>query len=381
MRCTVQDIFAWHFDAYRKTHRMPFQQAKAASALRQCRTAALGGHVRRCEHGHIDGVWYNSCRHRSCPQCNALANERWLERQRARLLSCSHRHIVFTIPSELRVLLRFNETVLTDALFSSVHQSMVTLLKDPRYLGATPGLVLARHTWGRNLSYHPHVHCLVSEGGLDERGQWCRPKRASILLPAKVLMAMYRGKLRAKILALLDAGQLRLPAHMSPQRLGNVLNKLGRTPWHVYIAERYAHGQGVAVYLARYVRGGPLSNGQLSANADGRITVHYTRHRRDAQGQRRAKLNLDAMHFIARYLAHVPAHRQRTVRSYGLYASGCKAKLDVARQALGQRPAEVPEPVQWTAYIERHHPHSMRCSQCGAPIQMGPRIVANRGPP
>lgn len=381
MRCTIQDIFAQHLDTFYRSNRIGSHQCKAASALRSCRTAALGGHVRVCERGHVDGVWYNSCRHRSCPQCNSLATEQWLENQRARLLACSHRHIVFTLPSELRQLFRFNETTLTDALFWAVHQSMVTLLKDAKYLGATPGLLLARHTWGRSLSYHPHIHCLVSEGGLNEEGQWCEPKRESILLPARVLMHMYRGKMRAKLLELLDSGQLTLPAKLSEQRLRNLLNRLGRTPWHVHIAERYAHGEGVAVYLARYVRGGPLNNAQLRRADDGRVTLHYTRHRKDKEGPRRAKLSMDAPAFIARYLSHVPQHRQRVVRSYGLYASGSKSKLETARDALGQAPMEPPEPVNWIDYIERHHPKAMQCARCGAAVRMGSKIPPSRGRP
>lgn len=381
MECTVQALLQRHFSRFSATHKLARHQWRAAWALAHCRTWALGGHVRRCEHGHVDGVWYNSCRHRYCPQCNALAGERWLNAQRERLLACPHRHLVFTLPGDLRVLFRFNECVFTDAMFDAVRESLSTLLADARYLGATPGMILARHTWGRNLAYHPHIHCLVSEGGVDKAGAWRTPKRASILVPAKVVMQLYRGKLRAKLLALLDAGELNLPQDMSGESLRSTLNRLGRQPWHVYVGTRYSHGEGVAVYLARYMRGGPLRNTQLHHDRQGGVIVHYTRHRRDASGARRAKLRLSAEAFLGRYLAHVPVHRKRTVRSYGLYAPGCKARLDSARKSIGQPPTAAIAPIEWAAFITRHRPDAMRCRRCGGALRMAEAISHARGPP
>ena len=194
-------------------------------------------------------------------------------------------------------------------------------------------------------------------------------------------MRLYRGKLRAKVSALVDAEQLTLPSGQTPARLRRALNRLGRLPWHVYVGERYTHGDGVAVYLARYVRGGPLGKRQLSVNSAGQHTLHYTRHRRDTEGPRRAKLHLSADELIGRILTHVPVHRKRIVRSYGLYASGCKGKLNQAREALGQEAVLAEAPIQWTAFIQHHQPQSLKCRRCGAPIHLGEAIGRNRGPP
>jgi len=158
MERAVQKIFELGFESYASERRLPLHQWKAARSLMRCRTAALGGHVQRCENGHVQGVWYNSCRHRWCPQCNALANERWLEAKRAVLLRCAHRHIIFTIPHELIALWRLNGEALAQALFDAVRETLHTLLADERHLGARAAMLLALHTWGRGLPFHPHVY-------------------------------------------------------------------------------------------------------------------------------------------------------------------------------------------------------------------------------
>lgn len=174
---TVQGILQRHFEGYARSHRLSLPQYRAGRALSACRTAALGGHIQRCPNGHVERVWYNSCRHRSCPQCNALERERWLERQRARLLQCAHHHLVFTVAHELNALWVLNTERMMQALFGAVRDTLAELLADTRYLGAQPGMVLALHTWGRSLGLHPHIHALVSDGGLAEAG-WVAPRRS-----------------------------------------------------------------------------------------------------------------------------------------------------------------------------------------------------------
>lgn len=223
---------------------------KAVWALLACRTAVLGGHVQRCPDGHFERVWYNSCRHRLCPQCAWLQVERWLARQQVRLLACDHYHVIFTMPDELRGLWLVNGRPMTNLLFATVHETLAQLLGDEKYLGACPGLLAALHTWSQTLVLHPHLHCLVTGGGLTDAGQW-RPVRNGFLLPVRVVMALFRGKLLAALRQGLAQGQLRLPEGRSPQQMANLLNQLGRTKWNVHIRERYPHGTGVLIYLAR----------------------------------------------------------------------------------------------------------------------------------
>jgi hypothetical protein len=181
---TLQQMLGNHFDELVRGHKLSAPQYRAGHALMGCRTAALGGHVQRCPNGHVQQVWYNSCRHRACPQCNGLAKERWVQRTRARLLQCAHRHVVFTIPHQLNVVWRLNTASMMDGLFEAARDTLFQLLRDPRHLGAQPGMQLALHTWGRSLELHPHIHALATEGGLRE-GEWVEPRR-SHFLPARV---------------------------------------------------------------------------------------------------------------------------------------------------------------------------------------------------
>ena len=188
---TIQQILNEHLDGLLHSRTLSVPQYRAARALSVCRTAALGGHVQRCPNGHLERVWYNSCRHRACPQCNGLAKEQWLERTRARLIDCAHWHVVFTIAHQLNALWMLNTDAMMSALFAAARDTLLELLADARHLGAQPGILLALHTWGRSLNLHPHIHALVSDGGLRD-GLWISP-RCSHFLPATVVMRLFRG--------------------------------------------------------------------------------------------------------------------------------------------------------------------------------------------
>src|SRR5205823_11951621 len=241
---TLQDICCASYPAYERTHPLPAHVRRAARAIMQCRTAALGGHVQACPDGHVARVWYNSCRHRSCPQCAYLQTERWLAFQQARLLACDHYHVIFTLPHELNPLWLANVSVMSTLLFQAVRDTLGTLLADPKYLGAQPGILAALHTWSQTLVLHPHVHCLVTGGGLSPDGRWVAV-RNGFLLPARVVMAVFRGKRLAAIRQALAREALALPEGIQPQQMRHLLTRLGhprKTTWNVRIMERYRHG-------------------------------------------------------------------------------------------------------------------------------------------
>ena len=271
---TLQTIFQDAFPAYAQTHPLPAHVRRAARAVMQCRTAALGGHVQACPDGHVSRIWYNSCRHRSCPQCAYLQTERWLAVQQARLLACDHYHVIFTLPHELKPLWLANVSVMSTLLFQAVRETLFDLLADAKYLGAQPGMIAALHTWSQTLVLHPHVHCLVTGGGWTSEGHW-KAIRHGFLLPARVVMAVFRGKMLAALRQAWAHGTVVLPASLRPQQWLNLLNRLGhpmKTKWNVRIMERYRHGAGVVTYLARYLRGGPLKNARLVAYDGARVT-------------------------------------------------------------------------------------------------------------
>lgn len=254
----------------------------------QGRTAALGGHIQSCPDGHMSRIWSNSCRHRSCPQCAYRQTERWLGLQRARLLACDHYHVMFTLPHDLHPLWLANVSVMSTLLLQAVRATLVALLADPKYLGAQPGLMAALHTWSQTLVLHPHVHCLVTGGGLPPAGQWVAV-RPGFLVPVRVVMAVWRDKLLGALRRACDRDELGLPEAMRPQQWLNLLNRLGqaqKTPWNVHMRERYRHGAGVVTYLARYLRGGPIKNARLVA-CDGAHVTFTCRARREEAGGRR----------------------------------------------------------------------------------------------
>jgi hypothetical protein len=383
---TLQTICQDAFPAYEALHPLPAHVRKAARAIMQCRTAALGGHVQACPDGHVSRIWYNSCRHRSCPQCAYLQTERWLALQRARLLACDHYHVIFTLPHDLNPLWLANVQVMTTLLLQAVRDTLCTLLADPRYLGAPPGILAALPTWSQPLVLHPHVHGLVTGGGLPPDGQW-QAVRQGFLLPARVVMAVFRGKMLDAIRQAYAREDLVLPEGMRPQPFVNLLNRLGhptKTRWNVRIMERYAHGAGVVTYLARYLRGGPIKNGRLVAYDGTRVTFTCRTRHEEADGARprSQQMTLPVAHFLQRWLLHVPLPQTRVVRVYGLYHPRHTAALAVCRAALGQPPMEAPAALDWqTVCAQRGEGHPERCPTCGQQLVCTGVIPRGGAPP
>jgi hypothetical protein len=367
---TLQMIFQAAFPAYEQTHPLPSYVRKAARAIMQCRTAALGGHVQACPDGHVARIWYNSCRHRSCPQCAYLQTERWLMLQRARLLACDHYHVIFTLPHALNPLWLANVPVMSGLLFQVVRETLGTLLADPKYLGAQPGIIAALHTWSQTLVLHPHVHCLVTGGGLTTDGAW-KAVRTGFLLPVRVVMAVFRGKLLAAIRQALAHETLTLPEAVRSQQMLNLLTRLGhpkKTKWNVHIRERYRHGAGGVTYLARYLRGGPIKNARLVACDGERVTFTCRPRPEEVDGDRPAaqRITLAVADFLQRWLLHVPVPQTRVVRSYGLYHPTQAEALAVCRAHLGQLPVEAPVVLDWqTVCAQRGDAHPECCPTCG----------------
>ncbi len=383
MECTLGSIFRQHFDAYAQRHRLPRYVHRAAYWLSRCRTIELGGHISRCPEGHVERAYFNSCHQRYCPQCQALATERWLDAQKARLLACAHHHLIFTIPHELNELWSFNRAPMAKLLFAAVRDTLAELLADPKHLGARPAFVLALHTWGRALPLHPHIHALVADGGLSADGAWVQPRR-SHFLPACVVMMLFRGKFLAALRGALEAARLRLPGSLSQARFSSMLNRLGRVKWNVRLCTRYAYGAGVSTYLARYVRGGPLKNTQIVKVSPAHIVFRYHPHRDDddaARGAALMRLTPDA--FFARYLAHVPTPGVQSVRAYGLYAHTQRKHLDRAREGLGQAAVETPALLTPEAFLARfaNARSSTHCPRCGRALIVLPLPRHATGPP
>ncbi len=317
--------------------------------------------MQECPDGHYQRHWYNSCKHRICPQCNWLQIEQWLARQNERLLKCAHYHMIFTPPHELNEIRLLNVRLMTNILFTAVRDTLYEFFFDERHIGGKPGIIATLHTWSQTLIHHPHIHCLITEGGLKD-GRWVSVKRKGYLLPVRAVMPVFRGKLLAYINKAVDKGELKLPEGMTIQRWRNLKNKLGRVKWNVHIRERYDHGNGVLVYLARYIRGGAISNKRIVTLTDKGVTF---RHRAsEASGQTR--MTLPESDFIQRYLLHVPEPNMKVVRSYGIYAPTAKEELSYCRTLFGQGEINKADALDWQDYcVTKGDDHPELCPVCG----------------
>lgn len=374
---TIQIIMQLGWQAYEKIHPLPGYVRDAVAALLACRTSALGGHVQGCPDGHFKRHWYNSCKHRLCPQCAYILVERWLHKQKARLLGTDHQHVIFTIPHELNEIWLLNVKVMSDLLFRAVRDTLFNFIEDEKHIGGTPGIISSLHTWSQTLILHVHIHCLITWGALGSDGTWRTPKRSSFL-PYTAVMIKFRGKFLDFINTAIENDLIELPPEMTRQKWSNLRNKLGRkVEWNVNFRERYRNGHGVATYLARYLRGGPISNHRIISCDNDQVTFTYR-----INGEKRNKkgiLPLSISQFIQRYLLHVPVPHSKRVHYYGLYAPGNKDKLNICRKMFGQLPVTETEFLTWQEYCEkRGNDHPEQCPECGKKLVQIETIQSGR---
>jgi hypothetical protein len=358
---TIQAIFSRHFEAFAAEQRLPLRVHKAARAIINCRTEAMGGHVMRCPAGHVEQISYNSCKHRSCPQCSSLPKERWLEKQKAQLLACNHFHVIFTIPDKLHDLWRWNRKVMAELLIRASHETLFELLDDKRYLGAKPGLIISLQTWSRTLTLHPHTHCLITGGGIDADGNWQKSRR-SFLLHIELVRTLYMKKMIALITKAFYKGSLRLPDDMRKKDFFRLRDRLYKIKWNIGMRGKYGHGEGVAIYLARYIKGGPITNRSVIRVDEGHIWFCYT----DNKDKRRKVLPLTHSQFFNRLLQHVPIPYSHMVRYYGHYHPHNIDSLNRCREQMGQPPVEPLQPMDWSSYCEKIGvTDQITCPVCG----------------
>ncbi len=350
MEATLQSLFRSEFESYRKEHGLSMDQIKAAQAIMDCQSDALGHEEWVCRNdGHVERA-YHSCRHRSCPRCNGSQSREWLDKIKAKLLPCDHYHVVFTLPHELNAIWQYNRSWSADKLFQATAETLRELLRDDRYLGAEVGLLSSLHTWGRTLTFHPHMHVLVT--GLGLRGDETRRLEKDFLLPVGVLKAKFRGKWLNFLNRGYEKGEIRLPDGWSELDWRRVLRQVARKPWNIRVQGAYKQGDGVAVYLSRYVRGGPIKNQKIVSVDKQQVCFRY----KDHLDNTTKIMNLKTAHFMTRILWHVAVSGQHQVRHYGLYASGAQAKRERVRQSLG---------VEKEKICVNSEKAPRRCPECG----------------
>jgi hypothetical protein len=327
-------------------------------ALEVCRTATLGGHKDQCDHcGHLE-ISYNSCRNRHCPKCQTLRKEKWIEARREDLLPIEYFHVVFTLPSELNPLVSTNQQVLYDLLFHSASETLSELAQDPKHLGAKVGMIGILHTWGQNLLDHPHLHWIVTGGGLSSDGHRWISCRKGFFLPVRVLSALFRGKFLGLLKGCFQRGDLVFPAHLrplqDPRNFETFLRHLYHNKWVVYCKPPFDGPNGVLQYLGRYTHRIAISNNRILTIHDGKVSFLW---RDYADHDRQKTMTLQADEFIRRFLLHVlPEHYVR-IRHFGLLANrNRKDLIAFCRKILGDGKKEIKEnnrPETWQEQLLR----------------------------
>jgi hypothetical protein len=391
----VADIFRTHGPALRLAQRshLSLGQLKVMSAIEQCRTAALGGHVLRCPDCQQIQVSYNSCRNRHCPKCQAVAAKRWLEARQADLLPVDYFHVVFTLPAPISDIAYYNKAVVYGLLFEIAAETLTTIAADPKHLGAQVGVTLVLHTWGSALTHHPHVHGIVPGGGLSLDGQrWvsCKP---GFFLSVRVLSRLFRRRFLEALAQAHSLGKLQFFGDSAgladPQEFTQWLAPLRTCEWVVYAKRPFAGPQAVLAYLSRYTHRVAIANSRLVALDERGVTFRWKdyRDKGDPDRPRHKTMTLSADEFMRRFLLHVLPGGFHRIRHFGLIANHGRAeKLARARELLGVAPvAATIEASQAGAETEVDGVRpTFVCAHCGAAMVVLETLVrghAIRAPP
>jgi len=338
-RLEVGDVFRRYGETYRQQHAgsLSRDRLRVMTAIERCRTAALGGHVEQCDQCHFQRIAYNSCRDRHCPKCQSLARAQWIEDRQAELLDTQYFHVVFTVPEEIAAIAYQNKEVVYDILFRATSETLRTIAADPKHLGAEIGFFAVLHSWGQNLMFHPHLHCVVPGGGISPDGQRWIACRRSFFLPVRVLSRRFRRLFVESLEKAFDEGQLKF--FSSLQELDDrkaflrYLAPLPKKKWVVYAKKPFAGPQQVLDYVGRYTHRVAISNNRILNVEGGQVSFRYKDYH---DGGQQKTLTLSADEFIRRFLLHVLPEGFHRIRYYGFLGNRYrKEKLQHCRHLLG----------------------------------------------
>jgi Putative transposase/Transposase zinc-binding domain len=361
----VADIFRSHGVAWRQANagHVSLDQLKVMSAIESCRTAALGGHVARCEDCAYTTIAYNSCRNRHCPKCQGAAAKDWLAAREAELLPVPYYHVVFTLPAAIADIAYQNKAIIYDLLFKVSAETMLTIAADPKHLGARIGITSVLHTWGSAMTHHPHVHMIVPGGGISPDGErWvsCRP---GFFLPVRVLSRLFRRLFLKALLAAHAAGRLSFFGEhkelADAQSFAAYLAPLRKAEWVVYAKRPFGGPEAVLAYLSRYTHRVAIANSRLIAFDQQSVTFKWKDYRTEGR-DRYKRMTLATDEFIRRFLIHVLPKGFHRIRHYGLFAKGtCADNIARARELLA---VAKPEGEPTAATVD---PNKPICPCCG----------------
>lgn len=363
------DIFRRHGPAYvqARNGRIGRVERRVMSAIKLCRTAALGGHVEGCRACGTVRVAYNSCRNRHCPKCQGAVARDWLAARAGDLLPVPYFHVVFTLPPEIATIAFQNKRLVYSILFRTAAETLRTIAADPKHLGAGVGLIAVLHSWGQTLNYHPHLHCIVPGGGPSPDGsRWvaCRP---GFFLPFRVLSRLYRRLFLQALRAAFEAGHLQFFGDLAdladPPAFARLLAAAQNRDWVVYAKPPFGGPEQVLAYLSRYTHRVAIANSRLVDMDGGRVTFRWRDYR---HGRRQRSMTLDADEFIRRFLLHTLPDGIHRIRHYGFLANGQRATRLAACRAL--LAARVPATTVRTGPAMKAAPVPRPCPCCGRPM-------------
>ena len=339
----LADIFRQHGEAYRQSHRLPRHQLRLMRAIEICRTATLGGHVEECDQCGRTRNSYNSCRNRHCPKCGALARARWLHQRQDELLPVPYFHVVFTLPEAIAELALPNKKLLYDLLFRISSETLLTIARDPKHLGAEIGFFGILHTWGQNLLHHPHIHYVIPGGGIGPDHDRWEPCLPGFFLPVRVLSAYFRRRFLEALDKLYSQGELPLAgtlAHLrDPEVFARHLAPCRTTDWVVYAKPPFGGPRQVLEYLGRYTHRVAISNHRLVSLQDGQVVFRWKDYRHE---QRPRLMTLDAGEFIRRFLLHALPDGFQRIRFSGFLANRHRrSKLALIHELLADPVTEL----------------------------------------
>lgn len=337
-RPTMQDVLRKFYPGYLDSYVPNAQQEKVVRHILNCKTGAYGVNISRCSScGHIQ-FHNNSCRDRSCPMCQALSNELWIDAQNEHVLDIDYYHIVFTCPSELNPLIYCNQKEMYSLFFHTVAETVMELSGNPAHLGGTPGFISVMHTWSSDLSYHPHIHVLCTGGGLDADGNW-KQKREGYFLPGKAIAKVFKGKFLSGLKELHKEGKLcyagEAEKYHNHYEYRDLMNLCYQKDWVTDIRESFAGAESVMHYLGRYTHRIAISNGRILRMDEKGVTFRVKDYRNGGVWK---ELTLDGVEFVRRFLMHVPPGRFVRIRHYGLLSNQKKRRLiPLCRNLIGCR--------------------------------------------
>ena len=380
----VAEIFRRHGPEWRERHRghISLRQLKTMSAIEQCRSATLGGHVLQCDDCAAAQVAYNSCRNRHCPKCQGSAARQWLADRQAELLPVEYYHVVFTLPARIGDIAFQNPALIYDLLFKVTAETLRTLAADPKHLGANLGFTAVLHTWGSAMTHHPHLHCIVPGGGLSPVGDRWIPCKRGFFLPVRVLSRLFRRLFLEHLIAAYE--RLEFYDKLKPLTENDIFTQylapLRQTEWVVYAKRPFSGPEAVLSYLSRYTHQIAIANSRLITCDDRGVTFKWKDYRN--KGRTRHKtMTLVVDEFIRRFLIHVLPRGFHRIRHFGLFANHVRSDN---LQRLKEMLAVVDQSEDGTGALDNTPSSNFVCRHCGASMVIVitiPRLPMSRGPP